>query len=255
MSTTSAEMPDYCWPISWGCVPDKEMQQIPQPVREYAEAMAVATLRMLTLYQVGGCEVTVRPCAESCGAGWSPSLNASGDWVNVSCGCGGSLPCGCGRLPLVRLDTPVGRVSDVSIDGASLSASAYSVLNGGMLLRTDGGEWPRCQDFSAAPGQEGSFTVTYLNAYPVDGLGAWAAGVLAYEYAKACMGGKCQLPAGVTQVARQGITMELQNDMFANGLTGLRAVDDWTAKFNPNRLRRKPLVYSPDLPSPARVRF
>lgn len=252
---SSPTMPDQCFPITWGCVPDSELAQIPDPVREYAEAMAVATLRMLTLYQVGGCEVTVLPCADSCGSRWYPHINSAGDWVNVACGCGSALPCGCGQLPVVRLDTPVGHVSDVSIDGASLDPSAYRVLDGGLLVRTDGGSWPRCQDLSAPVGGEGSFTVTYLNAYPVDGLGAWAAGTLAYEYAKACMGGKCQLPAGVTQVARQGITMELQNDMFANGLTGLRAVDDWTAKYNPNRLRRKPIVYSPDLPSPTRVRL
>lgn len=248
-------MPEYCWPISWGCVSEESMASIPQEVRDYAEAMAVSTLRMLTLYQVGGCEVTVRPCAPRCGTGWSPTIDPSGNWVNMACGCGSNLPCGCGRAPVVELDTPVGRISEVTIDGAPLDPSAYLVLDGGLLVRTDGGEWPRCQDFTAGAGEEGSFAVTYLNAYPVDGLGSWAAGVLAYEYAKACMGGDCALPSGVTQISRQGISMEIQSDMFSDGLTGLRLVDDWTATFNPNRLRRKPMVFSPDAPSPTHARW
>lgn len=254
MSATPPAMPEYCWPVDWGCVSDADLASIPADVRDFAEAMAVSTLRMLTLYQVGGCDVTVRPCAASCD-GWSPSINTNGDWVNVSCSCGLPVPCACGRVPAVSLDTPVGHITEVRIDGAVLDGSAYRLVDGGLLLRVDGGVWPRCQDFTAAPGEVGAFTVTYLNAYPVDGLGAMAAGVLAFEYAKACMGGACALPAGVTQISRQGITMELQNDMFANGLTGLRLVDDWTAKYNPNRLRRKPAVYSPDMASPSRVRF
>lgn len=246
----------YCWPVNWGCVSEEEYDAFGEDVIAYAEDMAASTLRALTLYQVGGCSRTVRPCAATCNPGllgslgWSPHINASGNWVNVSCGCGRPEPCSCGAVPTVLLPTPVGRVDEVVIDGAVLDPSAYRVDSGGRLVRTDGGSWPLCQDMRAAPGEEGTFTVTYLNAYPVDPLGAWVSGRLAYEYAKSCTGGTCSLPSGITEITRQGITMEIQLDMFAQGLTGIREVDDWTARYNPNRLRRKPRVYTPDLPEP-----
>ena len=62
-----------------------------------------------------------------------------------------------------------------------------------------------------------TFSVTYLNGYPVDGLGAYAAGVLAMEFAKACTGGKCRLPAGVTSVARQGVSLQIATGAFPAG--------------------------------------
>jgi len=226
-------------------------------VLERAEALAVSTLRSLTLYQVGGCPRTVRPCAARCAAplvgsaAFTPALNYSGNWVNVACGCGREADCSCGALHVVILETPVGRVDQVVIDGTELDPSAYRVDNGRELVRTDGDPWPVCQDMSAAPGEEGAFTVTYLNAWPVDGLGAYVAGRLAYEYVKACKGGKCALPTGVTELSRQGVTMQIRTDMFADGLTGLREVDDWTSRYNPHRLRRKPGVYTPDI-RPAR---
>lgn len=246
-------VPEYCWPIVYGCVDPATLADIPTDVRARSESLAVSTLRALTLYQVGGCARTVRPCAAGCAmptltiSTFTPTLNYSGDWVNVACGCGRAADCSCGALHVVLLATPVGRVDRVVIDGVELDPSAYRVDNGRELVRTDGDPWPICQDMSAAVGEEGTFAVTYLNAYPVDDLGAYAAGRLAYEYMKACMGGNCSLPSGVTEISRQGITMQIRLDMFEGGLTGLREVDDWTARYNPHRLRRKPAVYTPDL--------
>lgn len=86
---------------------------------------------------------------------------------------------------------------------------------------------------TAAPGTEGAFAVTYLNSYPVDGMGAYAAGVLAMEFAKACTGRKCSLPPGTTNVTRQGVSIEVVTGSFPGGVTGIREVDAYIALWRP----------------------
>jgi hypothetical protein len=65
-------------------------------------------------------------------------------------------------------------------------------------------------------------------------------------------GGECRLPQGVTQVVRQGITFEVQQDMFENGLTTIPEVDAVTARFNPFRNKMPAAIFNPDL-KPGRV--
>jgi hypothetical protein len=243
------------WPVDWSAC-GVEPPEDPD-LRERAEALAATTLTALTLGRVGGCPVTVRPCSRREWSGWwrsslggnncspfLPHINRLGEWVNA-CGCG--ISCHCGQaMSQVRLQMPVGRIDRVVVGGVALDPSAYRV-RGHMLVRTDGDEWPACQDMTQPDDGPDAFAVTYLNAEPVDAIGAYAAGLLAVEYQQACTNGRCGLPSGVTQIARQGVTMEITRDMFAEGLTGIEAVDAYTARFNPNRLRVRPAVYSPDL--------
>jgi hypothetical protein len=240
------------WPVDWGCNPNAD--SLDPAVRYRSELFAANTLRSLTLGQVGGCPVTVRPCSAGCDQGlhqirgtFVPHINMAGVWVNTVCGCGNSSPCSCGALQEVVLPGPVGYVDEVRIDGVVLDPSAYRVDNLNRLVRTDGAAWPSCQDMAAPLTEDGTFGITYLNSIPVGVTGAYVAGVLATEYAAACSGKTCRLPKGVTQIVRQGITMEVRIDMFEDGLTGIREVDAYTAKWNPNRLRTRPTVYSPDL--------
>lgn len=249
------------WPVDWStCGGPPEDPDI----RERAEHMAVSTLRGLTLDRVGGCPITVRPCARGCygslprgnwyagpSSTFYPHLNGAGQWVN-SCGCGAG--CHCGKaMPTVVLEGPVGRLDEVWVHGELLDPSAYRLDDGVRLVRLDGEGWPSCQDMSQPHTGPDAFAVTYLNAYPVSFMGAIAAGVLAREYAQACAGKSCRLPAGVTQIVRLGTTMTIASDLFASGLTGIREVDTFTAQFNPNRVRTRPQVYSPDLMRHRRV--
>jgi hypothetical protein len=71
--------------------------------------------------------------------------------------------------------------------------------------------------------------------------------VLACEFAKACSGGKCRLPGGVTALARQGLSMEIVASMFAGGTTSIREVDAYVAQVNPHGLKTASAVWSPDL--------
>jgi hypothetical protein len=134
-------------------------------------------------------------------------------------------------------------VDEVKIDSVVLDDANYRVDNGNLLVRTDGGTWPSCA------GEK--FTVTYLNSYAVDAAGQFAAGVLAEEFLKAMSSDKkCRLPMGVTSIARQGINIELTAGLFPDGSTGIAVVDAFVRQWNPNLLKTRPMVYSPDIRRP-----
>jgi hypothetical protein len=229
--------PDCSWPIDPACSPT-EWASYPADVQARAAGLATATLRRLSGYRVGGCPVVVRPCVQSCtsllavGRGWGPSQLPNGDWVN-SCGCNPG-DCGCSSLCEVVLAPPVGRIDWVSVDGQVVPPENYRV-DGNRLVWTGGGScpWPSCQDMAANLDQPGTFGVSYLNAHTPDALAAAAAGVLAIEFAKACTGSKCRLPATVTAVSRQGVNFDLAASSFANGRTGIREVDAWIELWCP----------------------
>lgn len=234
------------WPIIWpggGAPEDAD----PEVVRR-AEILAGQTLRLLTLNRVGGEPITVMPCSNTCRAPYTfqyghsllpfhPILLDSGAYANCYC----ANDCRCSRTNYVRLTAPVGRIDEVKVDGEVLPNTAYHVEDGNKLVRLDGKGWPAC----SGP----KFTVTYLQGHPVDELGEYVGGLLAQEYLQAMSPkGKCRLPANVTTVTRQGISMELSTGMFPDGTTGIKEVDAYLVQWNPYGMRTRPEVYSPDLP-------
>lgn len=284
MSTTPEEvppLPDSCWPVDTSCVPDWNAWDVepdpdavpPEPGvpvysdAEKARAVALAGLamRMLTAYRVGGCPITVRPSSQGCRertwrtypvdgtAPWSP-LSVGGRWINLTCGHDGAA-CGCIGTRQVRLWGNPGRASIVSVkvDGLTLDPSAYRLDPGALLVRLDGQGWPLCQDLTAPDTAEGTWSVTYTPGAPVDGLGAYAAGVLAGQYVRLCAGGQCDLPSTATQVQRDGVTLTLAPGAFPGGRTGIREVDVYLERWNPHGLRAPSTVWSPDVRRPRRT--
>lgn len=247
------------WPVDPACLAG-DWDDLDQTVKDRAVALASVTLHRLTGYRVNNCPITVRPCKAGCAGGavsyyaygangWmNPHIGLSGTWIN-SCGC--NTDCSCVVLCEVDLPAPVGEVREVKADGQIVSPNDYR-LDGNRLVWTGADEcpWPTCQDLSKPDTEPGTFSVTYLNSYPVDGLGAYAAGILAMEYARACSGGKCRLPAGTVSVARQGVSFEIAAGSFPGGLTGIREVDAFIAVWNPQGLRQQVRVWSPDLHQP-----
>lgn len=240
------------WPVDPACLTTQWDELAPE-VRDRALALASSTLHRLTGGRVGGCPVTVRPCQRLTlgdatlgwwyGTGSFVPINFAGRWVNV---CSAAVGCGTSQCE-VRLPPPVGRVDQVKVNGAVVTD--WTLAPEGRLVWTGTGTcpWPTQQDLSKPDTEPGTFSVTYLNAYPVDSLGAYAAGVLAMEYAQACEGNSCRLPSGVSTVARQGLTMEIQTGAFPNGMTGIREVDAFISLWNPGNLRRAATVWSPDI--------
>lgn len=259
----SVETPPFenCFPVDWTvCDPDF-VESLTEAQRVVSEAMAVQTLRVLTGYRVGGCPVTVRPCSPRCmtsswltapvgmanwagaygGWGFNPFVGPGGAWVNA-CGCKRD-DCSCTKVHELILPGHVGLVESVVQDGVVMDPSLYRVDDGNRLVRMDGEDWPSCQDMNADGGED-TLLVTYLNGNPVDALGEHIAGVLAAEYAKACIGAACALPANVTNVVRQGITMQLDPQMFTNG-TGMLIVDQYVRIWNPFNVMPSQ-IFSPD---------
>lgn len=227
---------------------------------EIALGLAWTTLQTLTAYQIAICPIVVRPCSSRCSGGtyfiapvsgpagapfWPLFIN--GGAVNILCGCN-SDPCSCTYVHQVLLPGPVGEIVSVKIDGVEIPAEAYRVDDGYKLVRQDGEGWPFCQDFNEPLDGEDTFSVEYFHGSTADILVRYAAGILADEYLKGILGSECRLPAGTVQAVRQGVTFDIEKDMFDQGLTGIAEVDAVTARYNPYRQKLPAQVFSFDQP-------
>lgn len=236
-------------------------------VSGYALDAASETLYALSGMRFGLCTVTVRPCRRDCygtnwpGGGawyefgtWPRPLFFDGVWLNIICG-GCESDCSCAALSEVKLPRDVHDVVEVKVDGVLLDETAYDLqytAAGPLLVRTDGGRWPTCNDFRLDDDQVGTWSITARYGEELPRLGQIAVGELTCEYVKAMLDDPdCGLPPNVQSVVRQGITIELldPNTVFENGLVGLRFSDRFIRTYNPNGLQERTKVYDVDGPS------
>lgn len=251
------------WPLSFAsCRDTTALDGMSDDERAMVEQMAIDLLWNWTGRVYGACEVEYRPCRQNCGqdgyaaSGWTAASGGSpwtpvllgGKWHNVSCGkCGDN--CGCGSAVALKLPWPVASIDEVLIDGVVLDPSRYRLDSRSILQRTDGGEWPTCQNLNLASTEPNTWKVTYQWGLEVPAGGQIAAGLLAVEMAMAiCNDSKCQLPQRIQSITRQGVTMTLL-DRFEDvsvGRTGIWLVDAWLAsvRFAP----RGGTVHSVDVP-------
>lgn len=239
--------PCASWPTLCTNYPD---EATPEQITT-AEAVATEVLWARTKRQYGLCTLTLRPCRKDCFPAWpwipatgwfdvsgmswpfpAPAL-VGGQWFNIACGsC--SSGCSCSRLSEVKLPYPVSSIVEVKVDGQLLPSSAYRVDDFHLLVRLDGGEWPRCNDLNLDDDQEGTWSVTAQYGMDVPELGKLAAGELATEIVKRCVGANdCLLPAStVRQVSRQGVTKVFFD--AGDGRIGLRFSDMFIETVNPS---------------------
>lgn len=235
-------------------------------VRAVATTLATTVMWAATGRRYGPCELTVMPCnpgpAEPLyqtfpvGSGYDPwgsgggpittPVLDAGRWRNLSCGGG----CSCRAACEVPLDGPVDEIFEVRVDGVVVDPAAYEVHDRHLLVRTDGECWPTCQVYGLEiPG----FEVDYGRGDPVPSAVLVATGILMCEYAKACQGKPCGLPARMSRLTRQGVEVqvaEIPQDGKGRIRTGIRLVDDVLDADNPYGLAERPTVMSPDLPAP-----
>jgi hypothetical protein len=220
-------------------------------LQERATDLAWSTIRVLSGGRVGACPVTVRPCLTApCSVcaphgQWARPFIRDGEWHNAICG---RDPCSCARLCEINVGGDVAAIISVLLDGDEMPLDSFRVDNGHLIVRMDGECWPSCQDLTLPLGEPGTLGITYVPGIVPDGSALWMAGVLACEFTKACQGQKCRLPSAVTAIARQGVTMSFQAEMFEGGMTGIREVDAWLVSVNPFHLVVPPMVWSPDVP-------
>lgn len=264
---TTPPPPGPCdWTIDTTCV--SGWDTLDDTVKARATSWATFILDAFTGHQFAQCPVTVRPCGEPCtlfrgyttwpagsaqeGAPnpWMMPYIVNGVWRN--CACAG----GCSCLPACRVDLgrPVAEITEVKVDGIVLDPSAYTLADR-WLVRTDGGAcWPSCQDISVPDTEDGTFAVTFRTGRLLPVAGQIAAGLLAGEFAKSCSGAACSLPAQIQSLSRQGVDVQFVDpaDVLTAGRTGIADVDRFIEAVNPNGLRRRSMVMSPDYkPAPA----
>ena len=227
------------------------------------QLVASEILHLLSGHQYPGvCSQTVRPCSggSSVPYNWPyptyPQLS-NGTWFNNSCGCHVSYDCGCKGIPQVDLGrSDIRLISEVNIDGTTLPASSYRLDARRYLVRTDGSQWPCCQDLSKNIGEVGTWYVTLSYGVNPPTVGQLAAGKLACELQKACDDADdCKLPSRVTNVVRQGVSFTVLDpqDFLSEGRTGLYEVDLFLSSVNPNGLRRRATAWSPGMTGRVRV--
>lgn len=230
---------------------------------EYASTVMWAS----TGRRFGLCPVVVRPCGRYThggtpsifgytfslygpgGAGWYPYIGDDGAWRNCACP---ATNCGCRPDCEVYLPGPVASVTSVIQDGLVVPGTSYRVDDAKWLVRTDGECWPDRADMNVDSGT-GFFQVSYTRGEAVPAAVLTAAGVLACEYAKACVAdGDCRLPATVQSIARQGVSVQFLdfNMLVDRGFTGLAEVDQIIQAYNPYGLKSRLKVWSPEIKIP-----
>lgn len=243
------------WPCRWICDVSSE-----SPTATGAAVTAATyVLWALSGRQYGTCTTTLRPCRRECyddawwntyAAPWSTYTDYVGStypWFVLGCGgCRGS--CSCSQISEVLLPSPVQSITTVKLDGVAAPTGSYRLDNDRLLVRTDGQVWPRCNDLSKDDTQVGTWSVTAVYGQPVPKMGEVAMGELACEILKAMNGEECRLPAGVTQLTRQGVSISVPDigAIFQDGRTGLYLVDMFLISANPKKIMQRGRIYSPD---------
>ncbi len=155
-------------------------------------------------------------------------------------GCGCSID-DCYGTTEVDLPSPVveGTVV-VTIGGVVMDSGSYALYDRRTLVRTDGGFWPTCGHLGDPTGVSWSISLTYGQVPPMDGI--LACRELAIHVALALCGKQGKIPARAVSVSRGGVILGLSR----GEKTGIALVDDFLEASNPNGLRGRGSVSSPD---------
>lgn len=221
----------------------------------------------LTAQRFGLCEVKLRPCRQSCwpsfpwsswwqwggtGGSYPQPYWWNGTWYNLACGSCPDNSCSCVALDETILPGPVNSIVEVKLDGVTLEEGVdYRVDDYRKLVRLPGGTlWPFCQDMNLEDTEDGTWSVTASYGEPVPAMGSLAVGELALEIVKYLLCMECQLPQGVVDISRQGISMTITNiaDLFKTGFINLRMCDLFIKVANPNGLKARVAIYDLDGP-------
>lgn len=249
------------WPVRWAC--DVMTESV--AVTGWAVAAATDILWLMSGSRFGTCNVKLRPCRRQCratsfpgflwdpwpGVGWgSLPYGGGGGWGVIGAGCSScGSGCGCSTLSEVLLPSPVASIVEVRTDGAILPTGSYRVDNNSTLVRLDGLTWPYCQNLRLDDTQPGTFSVTAAIGEDVPASAAGAVGELACELIRASRGQACDLPANVTQLVRQGVTVSMPDWtslLKDKGMLGLRQADLFINAWNPGHLRGRARSYNVD---------
>jgi hypothetical protein len=235
-----------------GCPADCDLTQYTDEQVDQAIVYASNLLYRLSGRQWPGvCEDTVNPCLfVSCWPdgrvwldGWTPPYvpyRTREGWRNAFCG-------GCCHLHCLTLPGPIVEIVEVVVDSVVLDPSAYRVRGWGSVCRTDGERWPVGTDPS-----DDSFYFIWNRGVAVPDDGRLMASILACARLPdiACNDDCTGDTGGLESISADGVVRnfaDLTNSSGpmagAQGLTGIRIVDEWIRSVNPHgRARPAALV-------------
>ena len=235
-------------------------------------------------YQGGqdGCEKTVRPVpsygparsvpewtARAGGYGWgmfptnwgASYLGPTSGMLDTNFCCYGSTQPlarrgGCCNGPS-QIDLgayPVNSVTEIMLNGLVVPPDEYRIDDDRWLVRlpapgeTDRPHWPACQRVDLPDTEDLTFSVTFNYGGLVPEAGVRAAIALGCAIAAERCGGPCLLPVNTSSVAKQGVTVQLvrPTEDILDAMPA--AVRTFVNASNPNGIRRRPRVFSSDLP-------
>lgn len=227
-------------------------------VRATASALAIGVMWMATARRYGLCDMVVQPCAKPVllreyqtyqvdHPDYGGAYIHNGQWYNGCAGQDEGAGCcaGC-ELDLEGPTTTAG-ITEVTIDGTVLPPAAYRVMNGHILVRTDGVCWPTCANYSSQT--PAALQVEYKKGIAIPPHVQVATERLACEWAKACAGAACALPRRLRSLSRQGVEAvveELSTTDPGRVRTGIPEVDMVIALENPHGRTMASIVWSPD---------
>lgn len=231
-------------------------------VRETAEALATGIMWAATGRKYGLCDIVVQPCVKAAlprdyqtyevgSPDYGMAYIHNGQWHN-GCSAEGSSCCtGC-ELELEGPTTTDG-ITAVSENGVLLPIDSYLVMNGSILVRTDGECWSTCTNYSSQ--SPSKLQIEYKKGIAIPDHVQKATERLACEFAKACAGAACALPRRLKSITRQGVEAtisDISKSSRSGGSsrgpiqTGVYEVDIVIQLENPAGRSSSSIVWSPD---------
>ena len=228
-------------------------------VRETASTLAIGVMWMATARRYGLCDVVVQPCPKPVllreyqtypvdHPDYGGAYIHQGQWYNGCTGTDENAGC-CSECELdLEGPTTTAGITEVTIDGVILPPASYDVMNGHILVRTDGVCWPTCVNYSQQ--NPPKLQVEYKKGIAIPPHVQKATERLSCEWAKACAGNAtCALPRRLRSLTRQGVEAvveELSTSEPGRIRTGVPEVDMVIALENPHGRTMPSLVWSPD---------
>lgn len=167
--------------------------------------------------------------------------------------------CNCAAPDEIVLPGPVSELVEIRIDGVAVTgatlAAQYALYGGRRLVRLRTGQgflgFPCCQRLASPLTEVGTWAVKFTHGKAPTEAASMAAKELAFQLALGFgNSAACKLPQRVRNITRQGVSVAILDafDFLEKGKTGLYPVDLFLVAANPNHIRRRARVYSPDMP-------
>ena len=164
----------------------------------------------------------------------------------------------CGPYKLNLGLWPITEIVAIREDGVDQDVADYHVDEYRYIVKNNGAAFPRRSNWYAASGDADDaetsdggyvFEITVEHGIPAPRLLKRATQALACQLYHDANGNDCDLPQRVTNVTRNGLTMEVADfqSLLNSGSIGIYEVDLAVQVLNPTRMQSPSFVWTPDM--------